>query len=518
MAIILKHEQYDFTAGLVTTLGPNHTPVNGAYKLQNAMVHLGGFRKIYGTTKLNAYKIDDIAILSLYRVYVGTVVGTKSCLLATAGTAMYYWTGGIFTAIKTGLTAGKKWSFVTYNEIVYATNGTDTPLKIDITPLPNYPPTVTNMTGPANLCKYFIVVKERLWAGGNVTYPDRAWYCSINSLGIGQPETWNANNYLSFPSESSGETVMGLGLWKGNLIVFTDNTVCMLTGNNDTEFSLTIIDTRSGCSSAESVAQLGSDLIFLGRGGVYLFSGSRVHLLSKNIKREILDINPTYIGNAVAIADDQCYYLSYTSTAAGGTVNNRILIFDTRIGEPIDGIIEGGWTGPHTIGASSMVYYYGTSDSGQLYYGDAGATGFVHQFMHSTSTNFSGSAIDMDIESGEIDFSGVGAGLDKKKRFEELIVIAEIEGDYNLTAAYFLENSSTATTVGTVNLATSGKQEGDRDDTTNASRTIIIYPCKFRGNADEPISGYFLRPRFRQNGTGCKAIIRGFVLTAEILE
>lgn len=498
--------QLDFTYGLFTKLGPNLVPSNGAYNLQNARVDKGGFRKLQGTTLLNVSALSAAPVITAYRYYVGAYYGT----IFVCGTNIYGWDGSAAHVLKSGVTAGKPWSFVTYSGVIYGTNGTDSPIKITpggSTPYGTF--TVATMTGPPVNCKQFIVAKERIWAGINATYPDRVWYCDLDANGKGLAETWSTSSYLPFPHESCGEAVTGLGAWHDNPIVFTNSTLSMIYGNSIYEFDTPIMD-YVGCVSYLSIANLGSDLIFQGKKGAYAFIGQKAHLISDDIQPQMDDINTSCWGNIVGMADERRYYLSYTSTLVGGTVNNRLLIFDTTIGHVQDGVLNGGWTGPHTIGASSFCYYHGGSDLGQVYYGDSANTGYIYQFMVETAKDFAGSAIDMIVDTGNKDFRSV-MGITAKKWLSEIIPVIEPEGNYNLMLSYLLDNAGSWTPLATISLAISGPILGDRDDSTGI-RSIIVYPAKFGAN----VTCFFVRIRFEQNGTGCVCAVRSLDLRANV--
>ena len=506
--------QKDFTAGLVTTRGGLLCPKNGAMKLQNAMVHLGGFRKLYGTTKKNTNAIASKAVTSMYKAY----VGAKSCLLASAGTVMYYSNdnGATWTSLITGLTENAPWTFVTINGYVFCTNGSDTERRIDITVLPTYAPTVTNMTGkPAYKCKVFFLAAGRVWAAINSTEPDTVYFCDVDGDGIATPETWPTANWLSFPTDSTSEQITGAGVWKDNPVIFTEHTLSLILGSNEFEFQQPLMDNRIGCGAYRTVANLGDDVVFMGKDRrIYLFDGGRVYCISDDIQPEITDINATYITSSHAVTDEYAYYLFYVSTAATGTVCNRMLMFDTRLNQIVGNIIKAGWTGPHTISAASAIQLTGTGDNGELYYGDSGATGFVHRFMDPTSTDFSTSAINMVVETRDWDFAEEGIGsLAIMKEFEEIITIAPVEGAYTVTPGYAMDGNTTFTDLTGISLVSVGYFFGDRDP-TSATRTTVVYPSKLTASGTPRVSAWFGRFRWVQNGTGCACIINGYEIRA----
>lgn len=514
MSQLLTKIQSDFTGGLYKRFGTYMTPPNCASKLQNARVDKGGFRQIGGYSALNATAIGASSITSGFRAY----IGVKKVTLVTAGTFMYYWTTGStqFLSCISGLTLNSPWSFVTYNGYIYCQNGFDAYRKIDILSCTSaVPPSISAITAigncpPANSTQLF-VARERVWAVGNSVYPDRAYYCSKDASAIGLPEVWSGNKYLAFPRESNNMVAVGGIDWKDQPCILTDTTFSLVMGDNNTEFELPIMDSSIGCASRRTIQAFGGGIIFLGKKGVYFFTGGKCRCISLGIQPYIDDINKTYISNAVAIADENCYYLSYTSTAANGVINNRMLIFDTRIGDVVGEAIKGGWTGPHTIGANCFIGYFGPGDNSELYFGDASATGFVYKFMDDTVKSFNGGAVEMDVEPYDYDYKEL-VRPDIQKQLDKVIVIAEPETAGTISASYYSNNNISDVTIGTIDLATVGKERGDMSGNQSATRTIIISPLKVPLSVSSTC--YFDRLRFRSNGTGSNIVVRSIIQTA----
>lgn len=516
--------QEDFTGGLYKRFGTYMSPPNSSSKLQNARVDKGGFRKIGGYSALNVSAIGLSAINSLYRAY----IGAKSITLATAGTLMYYYATATsnFVSCVAGLTANNPWSFITYkngaagSDYIYAANGIDNYLRIDVSSYPSSAPTISVLsaagTYPPYPCKQLFIAKERPWAVGNTTYKDRGYYASKDASGVGLPEVWNGTKYLAFPRETANFGIVGGIDWKDMPFILSERTASLVLGDNNSEFEQPIMDGGVGCVARRTIQTFGDMVIFLGWNGVYIFAGGKCHLISLNIQDYIDDINPTYINNAVAITDENCYYLSYTSTAGGGTINNRTLIFDTRIGDVIGGVIKGGWTGPHTIGAGAFMRYNGAGDKGELYFADASATGFVYKFMDDSVLSFNGANIDMDVELQDIDSRDV-VRPDLQKQIDSVIIIAEPEASGgNLSASYYNDNNSSDTLIGTVSLATTGKERGDKSGQNSVTRTIINHPLKVEPTATSRV--YFNKLRFRCNDTVSQCKVRKIIQTSVLLE
>ncbi len=521
---LLTKIQDDFTGALYKRYGTYLSPPNTLSKMQNVTAVKGGIRKIGGSSAMNISTIGASAVDSLYRAY----IGAKSISLATAGTFMYYYSVATsnFISCVSGLSAASPWSFVTYkngaagSDYIYVTNGVNNALRIDLSTYPSAAPTISVMsaagTMPTYPCKFYFVAGERLWAGANTTMPDRAYYCSKDASGVGLPEVWSSDKYLAFPRESANLNVVGGIDWRDNPVLITERTVSVVLGDNNSEFEQPIMESNVGCAARRTIQNLGGLVLFLSRDGVYAFGGGACKSISLDIQAYIDDINPTYISNAVAIADANRYILSYTSTAAGGTINNRTLVFDTRIGDVQGGLIKGGWEGPHTIGAVSFMWYSGPGDNGELYYGDASATGLVYKFMDDTKTSFNGNAIDCDCETYDYTHEEV-ARLDLKKQISEVVVFAEPEASGgNISASYYSNDVTSDTQIGTVSLATTGKERGDKSGQTSVTRTIINHPLKVTPASTSTC--YFNRLRFRCNDAVSRCVIRKVIQLSTLLE
>ena len=483
----------NLTGGLNTKIGRWLIPDNQIYQGQDADTTKGGIRKQPGTSKLSATAIGATPVKTLYRIYQNDASNTRK-FVASSGTKLWLYntSTGIFDSLATGFTTDLQWSMVYWNGKVYMTNGTDTPQKYDLT-------TVAAMTGPAVNCKEFAVSNDRFWACGNATNPNRVYFS-----GFSNAESWGATDYLSVPENSINGKAVGFGKLLGRLVVFCEDSISLIYGTDIYSFIVKTTETRIGCVAPKTIKNLNGLLYFLGKDGVYVFNGVRAVKVSKIIQATIDDINQTYVTNAVAEVVGDKYILSYTSTAAGGTVNNRTLILDTSVGEVLAEDIYGSWQGPLTVGFSSFSVWRGAGDLNEVYGGSSASDGFVYKLF--TGTDYAGSNIDMDVVTKDIDF-GDDAII---KYFERLTVVAEVEGDYDIVVSYATDNNSSWTTLATINLASSGVKRGTMEDGT-ITRNVIVYPIVFTGN----VTGYYIRFRIRQNGIGCSAVIRGMKLEAK---
>lgn len=121
----------DFSKGLNSHISDLNTPANQANEALNVRFNdrYGALSKRellvgYGNTTSGA------AITGLHRFYKSD--GTVK-LIASSGTKLYVGDDdtGNFTVIKQSLTDGKRWNFVTYQDIAIGMNGYDNPIKYD---------------------------------------------------------------------------------------------------------------------------------------------------------------------------------------------------------------------------------------------------------------------------------------------------------------------------------------------------------------------------------------------------
>ncbi|MDI6788027.1 MAG: hypothetical protein QME51_06625 [Planctomycetota bacterium] len=483
----------NLTAGLATKIGRWLIGDNQVFQCQDADTTKGGIRKQSGTSKLTATAIGATPVKTIYRVYQNNAGNTR-IFLAASGTQLWKYNTGTsaFDSIKTGLTNNLRWSMVWWNGNVYMTNGTDAEQKYDLT-------TVSAMTGPAVKCKEFFVWNDRMWACGEATNPNRVYFSAFSNA-----ESWGSTDYLAVPENSVNGKAVGFGTITGRLAVFCEDSISLIYGTDLYSFIVRTTEKKVGCVAPKTIKNLNGLLFFLGRDGVYAYNGVRAIKVSKIIQTTIDDINTTYIQNAVAEVQGDKYVLSYTSTAAGGTTNNRTLILDTSAGEALVEDIYGSWQGPLTVGFDSFSVWDGAGDANELYGGSAASDGFVYKMF--TGTDYAGSNIDMDLITKDIDFGDASI----IKYFKRATVIAEVEGNYDVTVSYAIDHNSSWTTLATINLAASGVKRGDFESST-VTRNVIVYPAVFQGNT----AGYYIRLRIRQNGTGCTAIIREIKLEAE---
>tara|TARA_R100000808_G_C2148651_1_gene156829 strand:- start:1579 stop:3198 length:1620 start_codon:yes stop_codon:yes gene_type:complete len=191
-------------------------------------------------------------------------------------------------------------------------------------------------TGTDNppICKYLVTHTNRLFAAG-CSVPD-ALYCSDLLDG----STWDiVNNQIRIGGDS-GDPITAIHPWIGvNLVVFKErsifNVVADPQATNASSWKIENIDTRMGCVSQRSVAQVGQDLFFLAPDGIRTVRSileGNAQAISEPISVGIQDVIDEINWNAArdqacAVSWRNHYILSVPTKSS--TTNNVCIVYNT---------------------------------------------------------------------------------------------------------------------------------------------------------------------------------------------
>jgi len=212
------------------------------------------------------------------------------------------------------------------------------------------PPDLANPEAPRFLSStppadYGIVAADRLWV---VTARDTiAWSDLLD---------YNAFDLaLNTARLNSGEDdeITALFPIEKNIIVWKSQSIFILSGitGNMADLSAQQINRNIGCLARRSVAQVGSDVIWLAEGGVYRLSQSNEARLvsnavplSNDIENTMRRINWSAAAGACGTVHGRYYYLAVPVDHA--TFNNAILVYDT---------VSGYWQGIDTFDSDGLI-------------------------------------------------------------------------------------------------------------------------------------------------------------------
>lgn len=204
----------------------------------------------------------------------------------------------------------------------YADAITDTTIEADAAPTYATVSSGTNITAPLGVYPY--IHEERLFIAGNQTNKsDLYWSDTYN------PDYFNPVSYVQIRPDD-GDAITFLKEQLGILVVGKTTNILKFytTSTDETEWYADVLNNSVGCPAPHSAANTPKGIIYLGRGGLYLFNGQYSSLISDAVTPEIEDILATNIDDCAGFYFKNEYYLAYPSASSGHTVNNRVLVYD----------------------------------------------------------------------------------------------------------------------------------------------------------------------------------------------
>lgn len=253
----------------------------------------------------------------------------------------------------------------TYNDAV-----SDATLAADSAPTWATVSAGINVTPP--LGKFPIIHKEKLFIGGNITYKSDI-YWSQNFL----PDYFYPTDYEQVRPDD-GDKITFLKTFLGILTIGKTNTIQKFyTDGAESTWSLSNPFSFVGCIAPRSAASTPTGIFYLGRNGIYRFTGQYSDLVSDAVTQEVNDILPSNAENASGYYFKNQYFLAYTSRNAGGAANNRVLTYNfTRNAYSLDiksiNVFEA-----FDAGDDFGTLYHGSSTTSGKVYADEGETKFV---------------------------------------------------------------------------------------------------------------------------------------------
>ncbi len=272
-------------SGLITVnaVAENNYPVDAVLESLNFHFDVIGKMTLRKGTTLLGTTLTTSDILGLYN-FRDSGTGTNNQLIAVNGTTAYYLSGSnIWTAKRTGLTAGSKARFSTLLDYVFMVNGTEDTAIWDGNPANSFITTGNASGAPRG--KFIENYRSRMWIAGNSTYPDRVYYSSIPSAVTTPVITWDTSvttgQWIDI-SPSDGENITALHRTKSALLVFKNNHLYrifnILQTDPDSNFNV-------GTYSQESVVETKNGVYFHHPTGFYRYDGNVTE-----VSRPIIDI------------------------------------------------------------------------------------------------------------------------------------------------------------------------------------------------------------------------------------
>lgn len=243
----------------------------------------------------------------------------------------------------------------TYNDAV-----TDATILADTAPTWSTVSAGSNVTPPKG--RYAIIHKEKLFISGNVTNKsDIYWSDNFN------PDNFASGDYIQVRPDD-GDEITFMKEQLGILAIGKTNTIQKLytEGSSDT-WEVSAPFSFIGCPAAYSAANTPYGIIYLGRDGIYRFTGQSSDLISDAVTPTIRDVLSTNMDKVFGFYHKNEYHMAYTSESSGETSNNRVLVYNlVRDAYVID-----------TKSVNVMASLNSGDDLGVMYLGSSDTDGYV---------------------------------------------------------------------------------------------------------------------------------------------
>ena len=320
-----------FTGGLMT----NMTPLQQGSQFPGSATVLrnfepsveGGYRRIEGFTKWDDAQVTGGAALVRGVVLYGGVA------YAAVGDGLYSSSGSGWTEITDNatysssginLSGSGKVRFAKHHfgntEILIITDSDDKPYKFDGTTFSQ----ITTASSDADGAEHVVEHKDHLFFANSTTV--------IFTAPFDDEDFTPASGAGTIEFNSS---VTALVPFRENLIVFTEKSIHLIAGNSIADFQIQPITKDLGCIAADTVQEIGGDLIFLGPDGIRLLSATErnndfgLGVVSKIIQPEAVEfVSSSNLYSSVVIREKSQYRLlgynsSFTNNSARGILGTQ---------------------------------------------------------------------------------------------------------------------------------------------------------------------------------------------------
>ena len=222
-------------------------------------------------------------------------VASKNIYRTSVGGAIYYYDGAVAD-----------------NKIeTYTSDGADSALGTEA---------ATDHTAPPTSPQLLVKRNNRIFLG------DDAYLC-ISALSDVEyfPAAW-------FQQTPDRRKIKGLIEQGSNLIVFTEDTISVLTGQDEDNYQFKKSFADDGCIATRSIQIISGYVLFLGFEGIMAFNGSNIAEIDPKLCKYLRDnINYSYADSSCSCYYEGKYILSYPKGAS--TVPSESIYFDYKTGK-----------------------------------------------------------------------------------------------------------------------------------------------------------------------------------------
>jgi len=277
----------------------------------------GGYRRVSGTALYNTTQVPQGSSNASTTVDC-SIIFNNQVIAARGGDISRGATSGSWTSLTTGLgTATRAYDFEKYNfngtdKLIIATGHSaaqsiDTSFNVD-------PINATGGgTAPSNP-KFVKAFQNHMFYAGGTNSQE-----VIFSVPFSEDNFTSASGAGSFKVDS---TVVGLKVFRNELIIFCADRIYKLTGTTVLNFAVQEVTRNIGCRDGGSIQEIGGDVIFLAPDGLRTIAGTarigdvELGSISRQIQSRIDDVGLDRVTSLV-IRDKSQYRIFYPTTTGG---------------------------------------------------------------------------------------------------------------------------------------------------------------------------------------------------------
>lgn len=317
---------FEFKGGLITNISPFQQGIQApgsARILRNFEPSIfGGYTRVEGFEKFDTNTVTNTGVIRGIHRYDDKV-------FACRGNDLFFSTGSGWTQVSdnvtyssAGVTVGGvgKVRFLKYDfdgtEKLMMVDGIGKPFRFDGTTFEQ----LTSLSADTSGSSFIVNFKNHIVLGNGKKIIFSAPY-EDDDFTIA-----NGGGIINV-----ADTITGLIVFREQLIIFSENSINVINGNSVADFTMQPVSRDLGCVAADTIQEIGGDIIFLGPDGLRLFSATdrigdfSLAAVSKTIQVEILDLITSSPGgfSSTVIREKSQYRLfgyntSYTNDAAKG--------------------------------------------------------------------------------------------------------------------------------------------------------------------------------------------------------
>jgi hypothetical protein len=346
--------------------------------------------------------------------------------------------------------------------------------------LPAQPTILTPPPGtmPGTRLKTICAWKNRLWgASDDPEDADTVVYTED-----GKVYAW-PNSLTAYPKGQDAKGIVGFAPRKDQLGVIKRSGVWQITGTSNSNFNLVqLTEGKGGCVAPDTIIVVNDRGYWLGRDGVYEWSGEGIKNISDETVKPWFDKDSTYFNTArfeyaFARYNPRTNSVEFHLAANGSSVEDRWVSFN---------LTNRKWYGPHKTAAFTPSHGAFCVDSNNLSMSVVGGTdGKVYKANDATATDGASSAIDFDCY-GPLHHANAP---DVMHTFLQMSVNSKIESGGTLTI--------TPKVTG---------RNGAEADQSSISHTLTLGHEVLRRIGD----GRMVRFRLRENTNAQKVVVYGY--------